>query len=99
MDGCADRAARVVRGRSQARRERRRARIRRAGDAVGRRDFRSADGGGRRRIVKQVPFGPLEPGAYREIVRRALAEDLGWGDITTEATVDSSLRARGKILA
>ena len=49
--------------------------------------------------MKQVPFGPLEPGAYREIVRRALAEDLGWGDITTEATVDSSLRARGVILA
>jgi nicotinate-nucleotide pyrophosphorylase (carboxylating) len=49
--------------------------------------------------VRQVPFGPLEPGAYREVVRRALAEDLGWGDITTEATVDPSLRARGVILA
>ena len=24
---------------------------------------------------------------YRELVRRALAEDLGWGDVTTEATV------------
>jgi nicotinate-nucleotide pyrophosphorylase (carboxylating) len=49
--------------------------------------------------VKSVPFGPLEPGAYREIVRRALAEDLGWGDVTTEATVDASLRARGVIVA
>ncbi len=49
--------------------------------------------------MKQVPFGPLEPGTYREIVRRALAEDLGWGDITTEATVDPALRARGVILA
>ncbi|MEO5896708.1 MAG: carboxylating nicotinate-nucleotide diphosphorylase [Vicinamibacterales bacterium] len=49
--------------------------------------------------MKQVPFGPLEPGAYREVVRRALAEDLGWGDITTEATVDPGLRARGVILA
>ncbi|CAN5737765.1 carboxylating nicotinate-nucleotide diphosphorylase [soil metagenome] len=49
--------------------------------------------------MKQVPFGPLEPGAYREVVRRALAEDLGWGDITTEATVDPGLRARGEILA
>ena len=27
------------------------------------------------------------PALYREIVRRALAEDLGWGDVTTEATV------------
>jgi nicotinate-nucleotide pyrophosphorylase (carboxylating) len=49
--------------------------------------------------VKQIPFGPLEPGSYREVVRRALAEDLGWGDITTEATVDPALRARGVILA
>src|SRR5687767_9079166 len=49
--------------------------------------------------MKSVPFGPLDPGSYREIVRRALAEDLGWGDITTEATVDSTLRARGVILA
>ncbi len=49
--------------------------------------------------MRSVPFAPLDPGLYREIVRRALAEDLGWGDITTEATVDSSLRARGVILA
>jgi len=49
--------------------------------------------------VKQIPFGPLEAAAYREVVRRALAEDLGWGDITTEATVDPALRARGVILA
>lgn len=48
--------------------------------------------------MRSVPFGPLEPGTYREIVRRALAEDLGWGDVTTEATVDVSLRARGVIL-
>ena len=37
--------------------------------------------------MKTVPFGPLDPAVYREIVRRALAEDLGWGDVTTEATV------------
>lgn len=49
--------------------------------------------------MKSVPFGPLDPGTYREIVRRALAEDLGWGDVTTEATVDSDLRARGEIVA
>jgi nicotinate-nucleotide pyrophosphorylase (carboxylating) len=49
--------------------------------------------------VKSIPFGPLEPSTYREIVRRALAEDLGWGDVTTEATVDQARRARGEIVA
>jgi nicotinate-nucleotide pyrophosphorylase (carboxylating) len=49
--------------------------------------------------MKTVPFAPLDPALYRETVRRALAEDLGWGDVTTEATIDSSLRARGVILA
>ena len=49
--------------------------------------------------MKSVPFGPMDPGTYREIVRRALAEDLGWGDVTTEATVDTDLRARGEIIA
>ena len=49
--------------------------------------------------MKSVPFEPLDPALYREPVRRALAEDLGWGDVTTEATVDASLRARGIILA
>jgi nicotinate-nucleotide pyrophosphorylase (carboxylating) len=49
--------------------------------------------------MKTVPFQPLDPALYREIVRRALAEDLGWGDVTTEATVRSDLRARGIILA
>jgi nicotinate-nucleotide pyrophosphorylase (carboxylating) len=47
----------------------------------------------------KVPFEPLDPGNFREIVRRALAEDLGWGDVTTEATVDTELRARGVIVA
>ena len=49
--------------------------------------------------MRSVPFAPLEPALYREAVRRALAEDLGWGDVTTEATVDAALRARGVILA
>ena len=49
--------------------------------------------------MKSLPFEALDPGNYREIVRRALAEDLGWGDITTEATVDTTLRARGVILS
>jgi nicotinate-nucleotide pyrophosphorylase (carboxylating) len=48
--------------------------------------------------VKSVPFGPLDPALYREVVRRALAEDLGWGDVTTEATVRPEQRARGIIL-
>jgi nicotinate-nucleotide pyrophosphorylase (carboxylating) len=49
--------------------------------------------------VKSVPFSPLEPALYREIVRRALAEDLGWGDVTTEATVPAELQARGVLIA
>jgi nicotinate-nucleotide pyrophosphorylase (carboxylating) len=48
--------------------------------------------------MRTVPFQPLDPALYREIVRRALAEDLGWGDVTTEAIVPSELRARGIIL-
>jgi nicotinate-nucleotide pyrophosphorylase (carboxylating) len=49
--------------------------------------------------MKIAPFAPLEPGFYREVVRRALAEDLGWGDVTTEATVPGDLRARGVLVA
>jgi nicotinate-nucleotide pyrophosphorylase (carboxylating) len=49
--------------------------------------------------VKSQPFGPLEPALYREIVRRALAEDLGWGDLTTEGTIPADQRARGVMIA
>ena len=49
--------------------------------------------------MRSVPFAALDPALYREIVRRALAEDLGWGDVTTEATVSPEQRARGIILA
>jgi nicotinate-nucleotide pyrophosphorylase (carboxylating) len=49
--------------------------------------------------VKRVPFEPLDPGLYREIVRRALAEDFGWGDVTTEGVIDARQRARAIILA
>lgn len=49
--------------------------------------------------MKSEPFGPLEASLYRETVRRALAEDLGWGDVTTEATVRHDARARGVLLA
>jgi nicotinate-nucleotide pyrophosphorylase (carboxylating) len=48
--------------------------------------------------VRTIPFQPLDPAMYREIVRRALAEDLGWGDVTTEATVPAEVRAKGIIL-
>jgi nicotinate-nucleotide pyrophosphorylase (carboxylating) len=49
--------------------------------------------------VKPVPFEPLDPGVYRELVRRALAEDFGWGDVTTEAIIDREQKARGVIVA
>jgi nicotinate-nucleotide pyrophosphorylase (carboxylating) len=49
--------------------------------------------------MKSEPFGPLDPALYRETVRRALAEDLGWGDLTTQVTVSAGARARGHLLA
>lgn len=49
--------------------------------------------------MKAVAFEPLDPGAYRELVRRALAEDFGWGDVTTEAIIDREQKARGLIIA
>jgi len=49
--------------------------------------------------VKPVPFEPLDPGLYRELVRRALAEDFGWGDVTTEGVIDAQQKARAIILA
>jgi len=42
---------------------------------------------------------PLDPEAYRDLVRRALAEDVGSGDITTTAIVPAGLRARALLLA
>ncbi len=49
--------------------------------------------------MNPVPFEPLEPGTYRELVRRALAEDFGWGDVTTETLIDRDQKARGVIIA
>jgi nicotinate-nucleotide pyrophosphorylase (carboxylating) len=49
--------------------------------------------------VKAVPFEPLDAGTYRELVRRALAEDFGWGDVTTEAIIAGDQKARGLIVA
>ena len=42
---------------------------------------------------------PLAPDSYRELVRRALAEDVGAGDVTTKATVDATHQARAVLLA
>jgi nicotinate-nucleotide pyrophosphorylase (carboxylating) len=43
-----------------------------------------------------MKLSPLDPHDYRDIVRRALDEDLGAaGDITTDATVPAGVRARG----
>lgn len=44
------------------------------------------------------PVLPLDQALYRELVRRALAEDLGWGDVTTESTVEEHQRAQGRLL-
>jgi nicotinate-nucleotide pyrophosphorylase (carboxylating) len=41
----------------------------------------------------------LETSAYRDLVRRALQEDVGSGDITTDAIVGQTDRARGTFLA
>lgn len=49
--------------------------------------------------MNRVPFAPLDPDAYRDLVRRALEEDCGAGDITTTATVDPEQRASGVVLA
>ena len=41
---------------------------------------------------------PPSPDAYRDIIRRSLADDVGSGDVTTAATVDPRLRARGALV-
>ena len=49
--------------------------------------------------MKHVPFEPLDAGVYRDLVRRALAEDFGWGDVTTEGVIDAQQKAHAVILA
>lgn len=41
---------------------------------------------------------PVDPATLSDIVRRALAEDVGSGDVTTDATVPASQRASGVFL-
>ena len=40
----------------------------------------------------------LDPGLYRDLVTRALAEDVGSGDLTTRAIVSPTLAAQGVLL-
>jgi len=42
---------------------------------------------------------PLDPGEYAGLVRRALDEDVGSGDVTTRATVPPAVEGRGVLLA
>jgi|KBSMisStaDraftv2_1062788.scaffolds.fasta_scaffold508228_1 nicotinate-nucleotide pyrophosphorylase (carboxylating) len=42
---------------------------------------------------------PLDPQVYRDLVRQALAEDLGSGDLTTRAIVPAGQTASGMFLA
>ena len=49
--------------------------------------------------MNATPLVPLSPESYRDLVRRALAEDIGSGDVTTRATVDAVHQARGVLLA
>ena len=46
-----------------------------------------------------VGFAPLAPAVYRDVVRRALEEDIGSGDITTIAIAGRRDRARGTLVA
>lgn len=41
---------------------------------------------------------PLDPAIVRAAVRRALAEDVGGGDVTTQATVPAAARARARVV-
>lgn len=42
---------------------------------------------------------PLDPADYRELVRRAVAEDVGPGDLTSRLVVPAGVRAQGRIIA
>lgn len=46
-----------------------------------------------------MPLNPPGREAYAGLVRAALAEDIGRGDVTTAATVPAAARARGTLLA
>lgn len=46
-----------------------------------------------------MPLAPLSVEVYRELVARALAEDLGSGDVTSDLTIAPEQRARGALVA
>lgn len=49
--------------------------------------------------MRAVPFEPLGRGAFVDLVRQALSEDLGDGDVTTGATIEGDQRARAVMVA
>jgi nicotinate-nucleotide pyrophosphorylase (carboxylating) len=46
-----------------------------------------------------MPVEPLAAAAYRDLVARALAEDIGEGDVTSALTIAPDQRARGLVIA
>ena len=46
-----------------------------------------------------MPLNPPGRDTYSKLVREALAEDIGSGDVTTKATVGEQVKARGTLLA
>jgi len=46
-----------------------------------------------------MPLNPPGRDTYAKLVREALAEDIGSGDVTTKATVGEEAKARGTLLA
>jgi nicotinate-nucleotide pyrophosphorylase (carboxylating) len=46
-----------------------------------------------------MPLAPLSVEVYRDLVARALAEDVGSGDVTSEVTIQPNQRARGVLVA
>lgn len=49
--------------------------------------------------MTRIPFEPLDPCVYQDLVRRALAEDVGAADVTTLGTIAADQRARATVLA
>ena len=41
----------------------------------------------------------IPPAEIERVVRQAIEEDLGWGDVTTDSLIDPALRATGAIIA
>ena len=49
--------------------------------------------------MKPTAFEPLSPDTYQEVVRRALTEDVGLGDVTTDAVIERGQRARAVMVS